>query len=100
MNASGVGGAPEPDHKLPSFGALEAGDTQGEGADISGLLHAKVGNLDELKAVLIKYLGEKDGMKFYNQFITTFEMTMLNQIQQSAKAAQQASKQMRSDNQT
>lgn len=100
MNTGGIsGGSPNPPEEIPGLSASEAlgsGDGSGKG-DISGLLDAKISTLGELKSTLIKFLGEKDGMKFYNQFMTTFAVGMLQQIQQSAQQAKKAAQGMRMD---
>lgn len=64
------------------------------GGDLQAALHTKVSNLGELKSMLTQTLGEKDGKKMYDQFMKSFLMIMLTQMQQSAKGADQASKQM------
>lgn len=67
------------------------------GEDVSSLMHTKIGTLGQLKAVLVQYMGESKGTKFYDQFLTSFAMIMLQQIQESAEQAKQASQDMRMD---
>jgi len=90
--SSGIGGTSSTPEGVPGLGGVEASGGQ---IDISGLMHAKVGTLGELKAVLIQYMGEKEGTKFYNQFMTSFAMIMMQQIQESAQHAKEASQNMR-----
>lgn len=71
------------------------GGVQGGGPDISGLMHAKIGTLGELKATLIQYLGEKDGTKFYNQFMNSICISMLSQLQHTSQQAKKAAHDMR-----
>lgn len=91
--ASGIGGPEGP--KPEEIGGLAKTGEGPSGGDVSAALHAKVKTLGELKAVLIRYLGEKQGTKMYNTFIQSFAMIMLSQIQQSAEAAKKAAQQTR-----
>lgn len=81
---SGITPSNDKPEELSAIEGLKGG--QG-GEDVGALLHAKVGTLGELKAALIKYLGKKEGEKFYNQFLTSFAMLMIQQMQTSAKQA-------------
>jgi len=55
--------------------------------------------LGQLKAELIKNLGKKDGLKVFNGFMHMVTTMMLQQMQSSAKQAQQAAKNMKASNQ-
>lgn len=96
MSPQGISGMPDPENPISK---VEGPSDGAAGADISGLMKIKVGTLGQLKAALIQYLGEKEGMKFYNQFLRTFAMTMLQQVQQSASQAKKAAQGMRMDSQ-
>ena len=90
MDSSGIGGPTEstgPD-KIPS------GPSEGA---LENALHTPVKTLGDLKRVLISSMGEKEGTKFYNNFLKSFAMLMLNQVQHAASAAKKASRQMRMD---
>jgi len=94
MSASGVGGSSHTPEKVPGLGA-----TTGVGSEnVGDLLHTKVATLGELKAVLVQSLGEHQGTKFYNMFIQSFAMIMLQQIQSSAAQAKKAAQDMRMGN--
>ena len=90
-DTSGIGQGPV---KPPETGGVEGGPS---GGSIEKALHAKVRTLGQLKEILIENLGEEDGKKMYAQFVKSFSMLMLNQVQQAAKAAKQASKSMKGE---
>jgi len=91
-SSSGVGGTSPKPGEISGMGEKGPGDS-----DLSGLMHTKVSTLGELKSLLISHLGEKKGTKFYNEFLTSFGMLMLQQIQESAEQARQAAQNMRMD---
>ena len=68
------------------------------GQQMEYALHTPVKTLGDLKRILIDNLGEENGTKYYNSFIKSFSMLMLNQIQQSARGAKKAAEQMRKQN--
>jgi hypothetical protein len=97
---SGIGKPP------PSGGEGEVGEVReleamkgkgGGGEDIPGLLHAKVSTLRQLKDLLIQHLGEKQGTKFFNQFVMSSALMMLQQVRASAEQARKAAQEMRMD---
>jgi hypothetical protein len=92
--SSSVGGT-NPSEEIPGFGEVQGMSQQ----DVGNLMHAKIANLDQLKAVLIQYMGEKQGKKFYDEFMKSIAMIMLQQIQESATQAKKASQNMRMDTQ-
>jgi hypothetical protein len=96
--SSGVGkpsSTPGEPGGVPELGALES--AEGGGDDVRGLLDTKVRTLGELKAILIKHLGEKKGLKFYNEFMTSIAMMMQLQVQHAAERAKKAAQDMRMD---
>lgn len=94
-DTGGIGGS----KPLEPFGTGEVGEKGGPSkGDIEKALHAKVSTLGELKGVLEKYLGKKDGEKLYNNFIKSFAMMMLTEIQESAEKAKRAAQQARTQN--
>lgn len=90
--SSGVGGA---SHKPEEIRKMEGPEEHDKGKpDVEKVLHTKVSSLGQLKSVMTKNLGEEEGNKLYNSFLTSFGMMMLHQVQRSAahikKAAQDA----------
>lgn len=83
----------------PPLGEVEGQKGGPSGSDIEKALHTKVRTLGQLKAMLEKDLGKKDGDKLYNVFMKSFLMMMLTQIQQSAEGAKKAAQNMRMDRQ-
>lgn len=93
-NTGGIGNPNPP--TPPSLPGLSASDTAGISAsNVQAVLHTPVANLGQLKALLIANLGEQAGTKLYNSFMTSFAMIMMQQIQDSAQGAKQASQSMR-----
>lgn len=85
---SGIGGPSPTPEGIPGLSA------SGDNKNVEQLLDTKVKNLGQLKAAMIKSLGEKDGMKLYNQFMNTFGIQMITQLQQASDEAAQAAKKM------
>lgn len=96
-NTGGIGGSSS-SGEAPEIKELKSMEQGPKGQSIENALHTKVSTLGELKAMLVKNLGEKNGTKMYNEFIQSFAMLMLEQIQQSAEQAKKASQQMRMGN--
>ncbi|NGX61983.1 MAG: hypothetical protein K940chlam9_01476 [Chlamydiae bacterium] len=67
---------------------------QPSGRNVDEALHGKVRTLGQLKSLLTSTLGEKEGTKLYNSFMTSMAMLTLDQVKRSAERAKQASKQM------
>jgi len=95
-SSKGIGGPSSSPEEIPGLGEV-SGLSQSE---VSGLLHTGISNLGQLKSVLISYLGEEQGKKFYNEFMKSFAMQILEQMQQSAQQAKKASEHMRTDTQS
>lgn len=91
--SSGIGGGASPVEK-PSGG--EPVQDGGPG-NIGDIAHAQISTLADLKNLLIQQLGEKEGTKFYNQFMMSVAMLMIQQVQHSADQAKKASQEMRMD---
>jgi hypothetical protein len=92
-SSSGIGGAAPTPEKVPETGGVhEMGKKSTE-----SVLQTKVATLGQLKALLIQNYGEKEGLKFYNQFMKSFAMVILQQVQQSAEQAKKAAQSMRMD---
>lgn len=89
MDPSKVGGNSKPEEISKTEGP-ESGT-----GDISSIMQSKVSTVGELKSLLIKHLGLEQGTKFYNQFLTSFGLLMLQQVQQSAQQAKKAAQGMR-----
>jgi hypothetical protein len=95
MNTRGIErGAKGPEELPPSQQVGGVGEG-GESGDIGAALHTKVSTLGELKAMLIACLGEEQGKKFYNQFLSSFALLMIQQVQGAAQHAKQSSQNMR-----
>lgn len=92
MSEAGGIGRGSPANQSPEIKKMESGP---EGEKVANVLHEKVKNLGQLKQMLVKNLGEKEGDKLYNSFLTSFAMIMLEQIQHSAQKAKQAAQQAR-----
>ena len=93
--SSGVGGTTPPPEEIPGMGEV----TDLTPGEVGGLMHTGVSNLGQLKSILIQYMGQAQGTKYYNEFMTSFGMIMLEQMQQSAQQAQKATQDMRMDTQ-
>lgn len=72
---------------------VEKGSSGDKGMEAA--LHTGVRTTGELKQLLIKSLGEKDGKKLYNSFMQSIGMMMLSQVQKSAEHAKKAAQEMR-----
>lgn len=53
-------------------------------SDVQGLMNEKVRTLGDLKAVMVKHLGEEKGKKLYNFFMQSMAMQMLAQVRATA----------------
>jgi hypothetical protein len=93
MSQSGGVGDTSSVPNLPGLGATEGV----EAGSVEAALHTPVKTLGELKKVLVSNFGEKTGMKVYNQFMMSFAMLMMQQMQDSAEHAKKASQDMRTD---
>jgi hypothetical protein len=93
--SSGVGGTTPTPEEIPGLGEVEGMSKP----EISDMLHTGISSLDQLKQVLISYMGEEKGMKFYNQFMLSFAMQTLTQMQHSTEQAKQAAQSMRQNTQ-
>lgn len=83
-----------PTEKQP---ASHVSDTASKSSGLAAAMETPVKTLSQLKEVLIKDLGKKEGMKLYNHFMTSLVESMLSQIRQTQQSADQATKAMGQD---
>lgn len=83
----------------PTSGTSQPGGLpeQLSGQEGANVMQTPIHTLGELKKVLVEHFGEKDGKKAYNNFLFSFGMLMLSQVQHSADQAKKASQRMRQD---
>jgi hypothetical protein len=89
MNESTGVSAPPPPDQTPGMSGDEPS------GDVSDLLQAKVRTLGDLKQTLIAHLGEEQGTKFYNSFMSSFGLMLFQQLQSANQRAEEAAKKMR-----
>jgi hypothetical protein len=95
------GGGVDPSHQpKPILPGLTAADmASASPAGIEAALQTPVRTLGQLKELLIANLGEETGTKFYNSFMNSFGMLMIEQVRKAASSAQKAAQNMRAGNQ-
>ncbi len=91
---SGIGPESKPIGPAGTSGPKETSQGPSSGS-IENAMHTPVKNLGQLKQVLIDNLGEEQGKKMFNNFVKSFAMQMITQVQHSAQQAKKAAQQMR-----
>jgi hypothetical protein len=88
MDTSGITPTPAGTPKIP-------GEGQG-GGGLQAAITTPVKTLGDLKNLLISNLGPQQGTKLYNTFLKSIAMAMLAPLRTAQQQAQQAVRQMRS----
>lgn len=84
--AQGVGGSSGSGPVQGPKNVVEA--AAGGDTDVQGLMSEHIRTLGDLKAAMVKHLGEEKGKKLYNTFMQSMAMQMLAQIRATAPKSQ------------